>query len=202
MAPVIRISDMNWSRLKMWAEPLEDSTDDALGKALDAAEARRDDLALEDPNVQDQPGKGRSESTSPQIRGPVEPVEQRNKAADDIQEAHQMDIDRLPNTPTTRLSKGVGVPREAYRHTILEALYNCGGAASGRDVLEIVERKTEHLFGDVDYEFVNGKIPRWRKGAQWTRQQLVKEGLLKNNSPRGIWELTDQGVIEFKNKRG
>ena len=38
MPPVMRISEHNWERLKMWATPLEDSADDALGKVLDAAE--------------------------------------------------------------------------------------------------------------------------------------------------------------------
>lgn len=36
--PVIRISDSTWDRLKRWAEPLEDSADDAIRRVLDAAE--------------------------------------------------------------------------------------------------------------------------------------------------------------------
>ena len=36
--PVIRITDATWDRLKRWAIPLEDSPEDALRKALDAAE--------------------------------------------------------------------------------------------------------------------------------------------------------------------
>ncbi len=40
MPPVMRISEHNWERLKMWATPLEDSADDALGKVLDAAESK------------------------------------------------------------------------------------------------------------------------------------------------------------------
>lgn len=39
--PTIRISDDSLKRLKAWAEPLEDSADSALGKALDAAERVR-----------------------------------------------------------------------------------------------------------------------------------------------------------------
>ena len=36
--PVVRISEKSMQRLKAWAEPLEDTTDSALEKALDAAE--------------------------------------------------------------------------------------------------------------------------------------------------------------------
>lgn len=39
--PVIRISDANMERLKTWAEPLKDTAESALSKALDAAEAAR-----------------------------------------------------------------------------------------------------------------------------------------------------------------
>ena len=40
--PVIRVSDDTIQRLKTWAEPLADTADSALSKALDAAEAKRE----------------------------------------------------------------------------------------------------------------------------------------------------------------
>ena len=40
--PVIRVSDLTIERLKTWAEPLHDTVDSALSKALDAAEAKRE----------------------------------------------------------------------------------------------------------------------------------------------------------------
>lgn len=42
MMPVVRISDGTWERLKTWAEPLEDTADDALRKVLDIAERHRE----------------------------------------------------------------------------------------------------------------------------------------------------------------
>ncbi|GEM_PF-5276112 len=38
MSPIIRISRSNWERIKRFAVPLEDSTDDALNRILDTAE--------------------------------------------------------------------------------------------------------------------------------------------------------------------
>lgn len=40
--PVIRVSEQTIQRLKTWAEPLQDTVDSALSKALDAAEAKRE----------------------------------------------------------------------------------------------------------------------------------------------------------------
>ncbi len=39
--PVVRVSDKNFKRVKRFAEPLEDSFDDALTKALDLAQQRK-----------------------------------------------------------------------------------------------------------------------------------------------------------------
>ncbi|MDE0420111.1 MAG: hypothetical protein OXK76_04375 [Gammaproteobacteria bacterium] len=40
--PVVRVSEHTIQRLKTWAEPLQDTVDSALSKALDAAEAKRE----------------------------------------------------------------------------------------------------------------------------------------------------------------
>ena len=37
----MKVSNRNWKRLQQWAIPFEDSPDDALGRVLDMAEARR-----------------------------------------------------------------------------------------------------------------------------------------------------------------
>lgn len=41
MTPVVRISEESYERLKSWAEPLEDTAEDALQKVLDAADQHR-----------------------------------------------------------------------------------------------------------------------------------------------------------------
>ena len=37
------------------------------------------------------------------------------------------------------------------------------------------------------------KTVRWRNTAQWCRNSLVREGLLKADSPFGIWEISESG---------
>ncbi len=34
---------------------------------------------------------------------------------------------------------------------------------------------------------------RWRNTAQFARNTMVRKGLLKSNSARGIWEITEAG---------
>jgi restriction system protein len=36
-------------------------------------------------------------------------------------------------------------------------------------------------------------VIRWKNRVMWRRYVLVKQGLLKADSPRGIWELTKEG---------
>ena len=45
--PVIRISDETMQRLKTWAEPLVDTAESAVAKALDAAEQSRSEQGIE-----------------------------------------------------------------------------------------------------------------------------------------------------------
>lgn len=39
----------------------------------------------------------------------------------------------------------------------------------------------------------NPGIKRWHNTACWCKYSMVIEGLLSNDSPRGIWEITDKG---------
>ena len=100
-----------------------------------------------------------------------------------------------------KLHKGVKTPEEAYHLPILEALYELGGSASVKNVLKIVEIKMKPLLVKVDYQKVpSGDDIRWHNTACWARSGLVKNGLLKPKSPRGVWELSDNGRLEIERK--
>jgi restriction system protein len=45
----------------------------------------------------------------------------------------------------------------------------------------------------IDYERLNSGAIRWVNTAQWERYLMIQEGLLKTDSPRGIWEITEKG---------
>jgi len=94
-----------------------------------------------------------------------------------------------------RLPKGLRTPEDAFRRPILEALKELGGRASMQDVLQRVEEKMKGALNEYDYESLpsDPKSVRWRNTAQWCRNTLVTEGLMRPDSPRGIWEISDNG---------
>ena len=167
MGPVIRISDANFERLKEWAVPLEDSVDDALGKALAAAEQHKSNNIL----LQD---------LAPKSTLSVPPVQP--SFADKPKDT------QVKNT--VRLHKGEGTPMKDFKVPILEVLKQLGGRGRSSQVLELVERQMRPRLKDVDYQTVpSGAEIRWHKKANWARYILVEEGLLKSDSERGVWEL-------------
>jgi hypothetical protein len=63
------------------------------------------------------------------------------------------------------------------------------------DVLPVVEKRMKGVLKKVDFEPLasDKEMPRWRNTAQWARNTMVKDGLLKADSPRGVWEISDAG---------
>lgn len=94
-----------------------------------------------------------------------------------------------------KLRKGVRTPEAAFYHPILSVLERMGGSGKVADVLEKVKQIMKPVLKDVDYQpLASGPDnPRWRNTAQWARNSMIKEGLLKADSPRGVWEITDAG---------
>jgi len=94
-----------------------------------------------------------------------------------------------------RLKRGVRTPEDAFRLPILRALVNLGGSAKLRDVLEQVEAGMKGQLSEADYQPLPStpQTTRWYNTAQWSRNTMVNEGLLRSDSPRGTWEITATG---------
>lgn len=91
-------------------------------------------------------------------------------------------------------------PTRKYRVPILEALDEMHGRGKVKDVLEKVEAKMKDKLTENDYKKIpSGTILRWRNHAMWERMNMKLDGLLKEESPRGIWEITDKGQNYLKN---
>jgi hypothetical protein len=83
---------------------------------------------------------------------------------------------------------------EELRQPLLESIYEMGGsvrAAVLRPVLR--ERLSSRLTAD-DLEPLASGEERWWNATRWERHKLVEEGLLRGDSERGMWELSDKGV--------
>lgn len=93
-------------------------------------------------------------------------------------------------------------PTDAYWIPILESLVERGGRAHSDAILNMVERKMARILTTEDYELLPSGIScRWRNRAQWQRQNMIQQGLLVKNSPRGIWEITNEGRAWLKSHK-
>jgi Mrr N-terminal domain len=92
-----------------------------------------------------------------------------------------------------RAPLGSLVHRDAYELPILQELAARGGAGSAREVTEAVGEKVADLLTKRDLETLSSGSVRWVTRVQFTRLRLKERGLLRADSPRGVWELTDKG---------
>ena len=108
-------------------------------------------------------------------------------ADDEEQKARRRDFGRL--------QRGVRTPEEAFRLPILQVLARMGGSGKVRDVLAQVEKLVKADLSEADYQRLPStpNTPRWYNTAQWARNSMVQEGLLRDDSARGVWEISDAG---------
>ncbi len=88
---------------------------------------------------------------------------------------------------------------EEYYIPILETLYEMGRRGKAEKVLQVLESKMRSILTEYDYQPLESGEIRWRKMAHWARLHLVHQGLLRKDSPYGIWELSDEGYKFIEN---
>jgi restriction system protein len=95
---------------------------------------------------------------------------------------------------TPRLRKGLKTPQSAYRVPILRALVDLGGEADLDAVLERVKAAMADQLNAHDLDtFADGKTIRWINTVQWTRNTLRTEGFIRDDTPRGVWGISEAG---------
>ncbi len=101
------------------------------------------------------------------------------------------------------LPKGLRTPEEAFRVPILESLVELGGSAPMSEVINLLEIKMKRILNDYDRQPLpsDRRSIRWRNTAQWCRNTLVREGMMKRDSKFGIWEISEKGRKWLQEKR-
>ncbi len=99
---------------------------------------------------------------------------------------------------TKHIPRGECSPPRYYRLPILRALSESGGEAPAAHILRRVFEDVKDSLQPADHEEIpythsSGGAPRWRRTAENERFRMVQEGLLRSDSPRGTWALTDEG---------
>ncbi len=104
-----------------------------------------------------------------------------------------------------RAFQGEITSQSAYVIPILETLYELGGKGEVKEILSIMEMKMKEILKEKDYEVNKSGEIRWINNARWCRLKLVQDGLLRKNSPKGVWELSEEGykyIQEYLSHKG
>jgi hypothetical protein len=112
------------------------------------------------------------------------------------QEEEEGAAEQVERRDLGRLGRGLRTPEEAYYRPILQVLAELEGRGQTAQILDRVGQLMRGVLREVDYQPLTASpdLPRWRNAAQWARNSMVQNGLLKDDSPRGIWEISEAGT--------
>ena len=87
-------------------------------------------------------------------------------------------------------SNAARTDKQVLREYLIKALRAQGGRATIHDTLEWMKEHLQNrlLPGDLETRASSGDVV-WENNTCWERYNLVQEGILKSDSPRGVWEL-------------
>lgn len=90
-------------------------------------------------------------------------------------------------------SRSLNTGRIALREQIIQALMKLGGRAPSADVTEEIRLQLapKMLPGDMTWR-ASARMPVWQNNVHWERLKMVKDGVLRSDSPRGVWELSER----------
>jgi predicted CopG family antitoxin len=92
-----------------------------------------------------------------------------------------------------RATPGTILPQREYWPVILDILIKAGGKAPANDVIDAVGERMRASFLPADLDELDLGEVRWRNRVRFARLRLKEGGLLRSDSPRGVWEITDRG---------
>jgi hypothetical protein len=99
----------------------------------------------------------------------------------------------------TKLKRGLRTPETAFYVPILQVLDELGGTARTADVVRRVGEIMADVLSPDDREpLPSTGLPRWDSTARFARHSMVKSGLLKSDSPWGMWVISPKGVEHLK----
>ena len=85
-------------------------------------------------------------------------------------------------------------PTKAYWVPILEVLVELGGRGRREKVMELVGDKMKTTLLPADYAMLpDTNVVRWKNRVAWQTSNMRAGGLIKKDSPRGLWEITEAG---------
>lgn len=98
-----------------------------------------------------------------------------------------------PAQAAGRAAPGSILPEKAYWRPILSVIAEAGGHMAATDVIEAVWDRLRDQLTARDLERQGLGEMRWRNRVRFARLRMKERGLLSEDSPRGVWEITDEG---------
>jgi restriction system protein len=113
----------------------------------------------------------------------------------EIDTPDEQEVSPRPDMAEMGPKKAEHMPRRQaeFRRPLLETLRDLGGKSTAKFVRKRMELKLAPKLNGADYSPVGHGEPRWWKHVCWQRFILVKQGLLRDDSKRGVWELSERG---------
>ena len=93
----------------------------------------------------------------------------------------------------SKRTAGQMLPQKEFRSPLLLTLDSLGGSASLGEARKAMYPRVSARLSEADQRIVSTGEPRWWNATCWERSELVKEGYLRSDSPRGQWELSNVG---------
>jgi hypothetical protein len=105
-----------------------------------------------------------------------------------------------PSAPTRRkrARKGSLLDESAYWIPILRALDEHGGRLAASEVIERVGELVDDQLKPMDREKLETGGVRWHTRVQFARLRMKEQGFLNQDSPRGLWEISELGRKRLK----
>ena len=170
MSPTIRIDDAVFDELKKHAEPFVDTPNSVLRRLLALSDAGA--ALAEESEAAEEPTVGRTG----------------NEAKRGRQRRRKTKATRAPRATSDTI-----LPESEYEIPMLQIISKHGGRAAAREVLAELETRLDGRLTEVDRQELSSGTVRWRNRAQFVRLRLIEQGDMVKNSPRGMWDITDQG---------
>jgi|LSQX01.3.fsa_nt_gb hypothetical protein len=96
-------------------------------------------------------------------------------------------------TSEGRVSPDSILEERTYVFPILEILTDAGGTVQVDHVLQRLDAMIGHRLTPLDRAPISNGGMRWHNRAHWVRRYMVLAGMLRADSPRGKWQITDEG---------
>ncbi len=81
-----------------------------------------------------------------------------------------------------------------FRKPLLRAIYEMGGSARTEDLYPVIRKHIAAVPLSGNMNNLSSRDKEWRNAIRRERHKLVREGCLRDDSPRGTWELSRKGT--------